>query len=111
MEELNKAIKFTRGVPLDRWDSEKYMEMYENNHKETLKRLEKFKQDASEKEQKFKTLGVSEFEIENWRFGQSNEHIQLLERVIESKKQIEWLKRGLRQLIKDKISLLESMAQ
>lgn len=109
MDELNKAIQFTRGVPLDRWDSNAYMGMYENNHKETLKRLEKFKQDASETEQKFKTLGVSEIEIENWRFGLANQHIQLLEAVIESKKQIEWLKRGLRQLIRDKISLLESM--
>jgi hypothetical protein len=105
MEELNKGITFARGVPLDRWDSN----AYENQYQEALKRLEKFKQDASEKEQKFISLGVSNFEIENWKYGLSNEHIQLLERVIDSKKQIDWLKRGLRQLIKDKISLLESM--
>jgi hypothetical protein len=109
MEELNKGITFTRGVPLDRWDSDAYMRLYENQYQEALKRLEKFKQDASEKEQKFISLGVSTFEIENWKYGQTNEHIQLLERVIDSKKQIDWLKRGLRQLIKDKISLLESM--
>jgi hypothetical protein len=104
MEELNKGIAFTRGIPLDRWDSN----AYENKYQEALKRLEKFKQDASEKEQKFISLGVSTFETENWKYGQTNEHIQLLERVIDSKKQIDWLKRGLRQLIKDKISLLES---
>jgi hypothetical protein len=109
MEELDKGIKFTRGVPLDRWDSNAYMQLYENQYQEALKRLEKFKQDASEKEQKFISLGVSNFEIENWKYGLSNEHIQLLERVIDSKKQIYWLRIGLRQLIKDKISLLESM--
>lgn len=109
MENLNKGIKFTRGIPQNKWDHGKYMEMMEYNYQETLKRLEKFKQEGSETELKFKVRGVPEIEIENWKFGRTNEYIQLLEAVIQSKQQIEWAKTGLRQLIQDKINLLESM--
>ena len=49
MEELDKGIKFTRGVPLDRWDSNAYIQLYENQYQEALKRLEKFKQDHAKK--------------------------------------------------------------
>ena len=109
METLNKGIAFTRNIPLNKWDQGKALETMEHNYQETLKRLEKFKQDDSEMEQKFKDRGVPEIEIENWKFGRTNEYIQLLENVIQSKQQIEWVKRGLRRLIQDKISLLESM--
>jgi flagellar biosynthesis chaperone FliJ len=109
MEDLNKGIKFTQGVPQNKWDRGKYMEMYETQYKEALERLEKFKRDGQEMEQKLVSHGASEIEIENWKFGRTNEYIQLLERVIQYKKQIEWMDRGLRQLTWDKIHLLESM--
>ena len=109
MENINKGIKFTQGVPQNKWDRGKYMEMYETQYKEALERLEKFRQDGQETEQKFISRGVPELEIENWKFGRTNQHIQLLENVINIKKQIDWMDRGLRGLIYDKIHLLESM--
>ena len=109
MENLTKGIAFTRGIPQNKWDRGKYSEMYENNYQEALGRIEKFKQDGSEMEQKMISRGVSEIEIENWKFSRTTEYIQLLEAAIQCKKQIEWMDRGLRQLILDKIHLLESM--
>lgn len=106
MEELNKAIAFARTIPQNTWDREKYLEIYENRQREALKRLEKFIQDGSEMEQKLVSRDATEADVEDWRFGRANEHIQLLERVINAKKHIEWIKRGLRQLIQDKIHLL-----
>jgi len=109
MEELNNAIAFARNIPLNTWDYGKYLESYETQHREALKRLEKFLQDGSEMEQKLVSRGATEADVEDWKFGRTNEHIQLLERVINAKKHIEWIKRGLKQLIRDKIQLLESM--
>jgi len=109
MENLNKAIQFTRGIPQNKWDQGKYLEIYEKQHQELLERLERFRKEGLENEEKWRARGVPEFEIENWKFGRTNEYIQLLEAVIQSKQQIEWAKIGLRQLIQDKISLLESM--
>ncbi len=109
MEDLNKGIALTQSIPQNKWDRGKYTEMYETQYKEALERLEKFKRDGQETEKKFVSRGVSEIEIENWKFGRTNEYIQLLERVIQYKKQIEWMDRGLRQLTWDKIHLLESM--
>lgn len=106
MEELNKAIEFARNIPQNKWDHGKYLEIYETRHREALKRLEKFIQDGSEMEQKLVSRGATEADIEDWRFGRTNEHIQLLEKIIDAKKCIGWIKRGLRQLIRDKIQLL-----
>ena len=109
MENINKGIAFTRTIPQNKWDRGKYFEMYENQHKEALERLEKFNNEMKMTKQKFIDNGVSVIEIENWKFGQTNEHIQLLERVIETKKRLEWLDKGLRELTYEKIRLLESM--
>jgi hypothetical protein len=110
MENINKGIAFTRNVPQNKWDRAKYFEIYENRYKEALERLDKFKSEMKMNEQKFIERGVAEIEIENWKFGQTNEHIQLLERVIEAKKHIEWLNKGLRELTYEKITLLEAKA-
>lgn len=109
MEELNKGIAFTKNIPQNKWDRGKYMEMYENNYQEALARIEKFKEETDVQEQKLISRGASETAIDDWKFGRTNEYIQILERAAQYKKQIEWMDRGLRQLILDKIHLLESM--
>jgi len=108
MEELNKGIAFTRNIPQNKWDRGKYMEMYENNYKEAITRIEKFKKETEAQEQKFISRGASETDIDDWKFGRTNEYIQLLERAAQCKKQIEWMDPGWRKLNFDKIHLLES---
>ena len=109
MDDLNKGIRFVQSIPQNKWDLGKYKEMYETQYKEALDRLAKFQQDGQETEITFVSRGVSDVEIETWKLGRTNEHIQLLERIVQCKKQIAWLDRGLKGLIQDKIHMLESM--
>jgi hypothetical protein len=109
MEDLNKGIQFTRAFHPTQRSFLKEVEMLKADHQEALKRLEQFKANQSARIDLLSARGVPEIDIENYKFEQSNEYIQLLERAILCKKQVEWMDRGLRGLISDKIHLLESM--
>ncbi len=91
MEDLNKGILCTGNIPQNKWEYGRYKEIYENRYKESLKRLETFKQGGLETEDRM------------------IEYIWILESIIDSKNHIRWIDRGHRQLILDKIQLLESM--
>jgi hypothetical protein len=111
MEDLNKGIAFTRNVPQNKWDRGKYSEIYENQHKEALDRLEQFKSASEAHKRNLIAHGVPQIEIDDWKFGQTNEYIQLLERAVQTKKQVEWMDKGLRALTYEKIRLLENRIQ
>lgn len=109
MDDLNRAIQFTRNAPHDKWESDKYKELYKTRYQDARKRLEKFKEVQDGRIKTFSDHGVPETDVEVYKLEKSNEYIQLLEEVIKCKKQIEWMDRGLKNLISDKILLLESM--
>jgi hypothetical protein len=106
IELLNQQIKFLRNFPTNKWDVGKQREAYELAYKEIRARLDKFQKELRETEAKFLERGVPETELENWRAGQTNQHLQLLEAVIAAKRHVEWSRRTLREVIDEKIRYL-----
>lgn len=109
MDELNKRIVFQRSVPdvdnpVARASSLKF---YNQHHTECTARLEQFKERLSNAEADLAARGASEAEIQSWKFSTTNEHIQLLEAAIRAKRNVEWMDKGLHELMVDKIKLLE----
>jgi len=111
MEKLNQQIQFVRSIPTNKWDFGKQREQRELVYKEGLARLDKFRRELQETEAKFVLRGVPEPELENWRAGQMNEHIQLLEQVITLKENYEWCQLSLRDLLNEKIRLLSAQVE
>ena len=111
MEEINKRIVFQRAVPdVDNpVGRERACKFYEQYYEDCVGRLNKFKMYLSETEARNVERGVSAAEMESWRYSTTNEHIQLLEAVVRAKRNMEWMDRGLHELLADKIKLLESM--
>jgi hypothetical protein len=109
---LNEAIKYVRNIPQNKWDYGKYREMYENNVKEAVKRLEAHKSRVSEVETKCRLRGLDESEIQkSVHHSFSNEHIQLLEAVISAKKTLAMMDTGtVEELTRQKIAILEELA-
>jgi tRNA U54 and U55 pseudouridine synthase Pus10 len=104
LAKINEAIKYVRNIPQNKWDYGKYREMYENNVKEALKRLNDHKVRVSE----CRLRGMDESEIHR---SFSNEHIQLLEAVIAAKKTLAMMDAGtVEELTRQKIAILEEMA-
>ena len=112
LAKINEAIKYVRNIPQNKWDYGKYREMYENNVKEALKRLNDHKARVSELETKCRLRGLDESEIQKSVYSSfSNEHIQLLEAVISAKKALEMMDAGtVEELTRQKIAILEEMA-
>jgi hypothetical protein len=107
--ELKKGITFLQHVPDNKWDRGKFTEIYENEYKESLARLEKFKKDLKAEQEHFISKGTPPETIEEYMFGRTDEHVQLLGIVLEAKKKVEWMEKGKRGLTYEKIRLLESM--
>jgi len=109
---INEAIKYVRNIPQNKWDYGKYREMYENNVKEAVKRLEAHKSRVSEVETKCRLRGLDEAEIQkSVHHSFSNEHIQLLEAVISAKKTLAMMDTGtVEELTRQKIAILEELA-
>lgn len=103
---LEQQICFLRTFPTNKWDVGKQREMYELAYQESLARLETFENGLRETEAKFVARGVSTAEIENWRSGQTNQHIQLLEQAIQARRHFEWSQKTLREVLDEKIRLL-----
>jgi hypothetical protein len=112
IQQINEALKHARGIPQNKWDYGKYREMYENNVKEALKRLEDHKMKISEFESKCRLRGVDESEIQKSVYNQfSQMHIQLLEGVISAKKSLAMMDVGtVEDLTRQKIAILEDLA-
>ena len=112
IEQINEALKHASGIPQNKWDYGKYREMYENNVKEALKRLEAHKTKISEFESKCRLRGMDESEIQkNVHQSFSHQHIQLLEGIISSKKTLAMMDAGtVEDLTRQKIAILEVMA-
>jgi hypothetical protein len=111
LAKVNEALKFAGGIPQNKWDYGKYREMYENNLKEAMKRLEAHKTNVSEWENKCRIRGVDETEIQKG-FHQSFSHtyIQLMEAVIAAKKTLTMMDFGtVEELTRQKIVILEEM--
>jgi len=111
MEKLNQQIRFARSIPTNKWDLGKQREQHELAYKEGLARLDKFRRDLQETEAKFVSRGVPEAELENWRTGQVNQHIQLLELALTLKQNYEWCQLSLRDLLNEKIRLLSAQVE
>lgn len=111
MEEINKRIVFQRTIPdVDNPTARAHVLKFHVQHlEECLKRLEEFKTHMKKQETLLISRGCSAAEIESWRYSTTNEHIQLLEAVIRAKRNVEWMDKGLHELMADKIKLLESM--
>ncbi len=112
LAKINEAIKYVRNIPQNKWDYGKYREMYENNVKEAMKRLNDHKVRVSELETKCRLRGMDESEIQKNMYNSfSNEHIQLLEAVIAAKKTLVMMDAGtVEELTRQKIAILEEMA-
>lgn len=108
---LNQQIKFLRDFPTNKWDVGKYREMYEVAYKESRGRLDKFQNELRETEAKFIQRGVPEADLENWRAGQTNQHLQLLEAVIDAKRKVEWSKKTFREVMDEKIQFLSAQVE
>lgn len=108
---LNQQIKFLRNFPTNKWDVGKYREMYEMAYKESRVRLDKFQNELRETEAKFRGRGVPEAELESWRAGKTNEHLHILEAVIDAKRKVEWSKKTLREVIDEKILFLSAQVE
>ena len=109
--DIDRQICFLRDFPTNKWDVGKQREMYEMAYKEARTRLEKFRRELLETEAKFLGRGVPEDELECWRAGQTNQHIQLLEAVIKAKRNVEWSKKTLREVVDEKIRILSSQVE
>jgi len=109
---INEAIKYVRNIPQNKWDYGKYREMYENNVKEAVKRLEAHKARVSEVETNCRRRGVDESELQKIVYNQfSHMHIHLLEAVISAKKTLEMMDVGtVEELTRQKIAILEELA-
>jgi len=112
LAKVNEALKYAEGIPQNKWDYGKYREMYENNLKEALKRLEDHKTKISEMENKCRLRGVEETEIQKEVYRSfSHMHIQLLEQVISAKKALAMMDMGsVEELTRQRIAILEEMA-
>jgi CRISPR/Cas system CMR-associated protein Cmr5 small subunit len=108
---VKEALKHVGAVPQNKWDYEKYREMYESNLKEALKRLEAHKTKISEMENKCRLRGVDETEIQKEVYRSfSVMHIQLLEQVLAAKKTLAMMDMGtVEELTRQKIAILEEM--
>jgi hypothetical protein len=112
LAKINEAIKCVRNIPQNKWDYGKYREIYENNVKEALKRLAAHETQVSEFESKCRLRGIEESEIQKGVHQSfSNEHIQLLEAVISTKKTLAMMHMGtVEELTRQKITILEELA-
>ena len=109
---VNEALKYVGNIPQNKWDYGKYREMYENNLKEALKRLDDHKTKISEMENKCRLRGVEETEIQKEVYRSfSHMHMQLLEQVISAKKALTMMDMGsVEELTRQRIAILEEMA-
>ena len=111
LAKVNEALKFAAGIPQNKWDYGKYKEMYENNIKEAMKRLDDHRTKISEMENKCRLRGVDETEIQkSVHQSFSHMHIQLLEAVIAAKKTLAMMDVGnVEELTRQKIAILEEI--
>lgn len=111
MDELNKRIVFQRAVPDvdDPPGRERARKFYVQYYSDCVERLEKFRAYVRDTESIFAARGAPPTEVATWRAGTINEHINLLEAVIRAKRHAEWMDKGLRELLNEKVKLLESM--
>jgi len=112
---INESLKYVKnsgGTPQNKWDYGKMREMYENNVKETLKRLAAHEIQISEFESKCRLRGVDESEIQKGVYQSfSHMHVQLLEAVIAAKKTLAMMDIGtVEELTRQKIAILEELA-
>ena len=109
--DIERQICFLRSFPTNKWDVGKRREMYELAYKDIRARLAKFQKEHKENEAKFLERGIPEIELEMWRAGQTNQHIQLLEAVISAKRDVEWSKKTLREVVDEKIRFLSAQVE
>lgn len=109
LDQINKALKSP--APVNKWDYGKMHELYENNVKEALEKLNVYKKQMDTVADRCRSQGLFEEEIQKEMYrGFSHGYISCLERVLEAKKQLETLELGnVEELTRKKIAILEEM--
>jgi hypothetical protein len=106
---INEALKCSQHIPRNKWD---YGKMHENNVSEASKRVEKYKIEISEFENKCRLRGMDETEIQQAVYRQfSQMYIQYLEQLISAKKSLAMMNTDtVEELTRQKIIILEELA-
>lgn len=101
--DIERQICFLRSFPTDPYLVEKQREIYKKVYNESCNDLHYFRNELYQAEENF--IG-SKYDLERWRAEQTNQHIKLLEAVINAKRNLEWSKKTLREVVDEKILFL-----